>query len=34
VIENGLDLLVVAGEATLELFQFLEDLSVRKEHFA
>jgi hypothetical protein len=34
VIENGLDLFVVAGEATLELFQFLEDLSVRKEHFA
>ena len=34
VIEDGLDLFVVACDATLQLFQFLEDLAVRKEHFA
>lgn len=34
VVEDGLDLLVVAGEATLELFQLLEDIPVRKQHLA
>jgi hypothetical protein len=34
VIEDGLDLLIVAGEAAFQLLQLLEDLLVRKEHLA
>jgi hypothetical protein len=33
VIKNGLDLLVMAGEAALQLLQLLEELPMRKEHF-